>query len=235
MKSTRSNHLVQSQIPVCGKSHERKREKCPAFGQICKKYKKENQVASNCHLHGKKSGSAKKKPKAPKPSSKESFRKRVNALETDTSSDEELSTVELSTDDVNVNTAEVVNVSAVSDFPSKIYAAMEIQGKTVKMQIDSGASCNVLPKEYLPEGTEVQKTNKLLTAYNKERILALGTARVSMRNPKTRKKYNAEFVVVDGNYTTLIGARAAQQLGFIVVQQHNIQLVSNHVLHCLTE
>ena len=105
---------------------------------------------------------------------------------------------------------------------------MEIQGKTVKMQIDSGASCNVLPKEYLPEGAEVQKTNKLLTAYNKERIPAFGTARISMRNPKTRKKYNAEFVVVDGSYTPLLGARAAQQMGFIVVQHHNIHLLSNN-------
>ena len=60
----------------------------------------------------------------------------MNAVETDASSDEELLTVELSTEDVNVSTAEVVNVSAVSHFPSKIYAAMEIQGKTVKMQID---------------------------------------------------------------------------------------------------
>ena len=59
-------------------------------------------------------------------------------------------------------------------------------------------------------------------------ILALGTARVSMRNPKTRKKYNAEFVVVDDNYTPLIGARAAQQMGLIVVQHHNIQLESNN-------
>ena len=59
-------------------------------------------------------------------------------------------------------------------------------------------------------------------------ILALGTARVSMRNPKTRKKYNAEFVVVDDNYTPLIGARAAQQMGFIVVQHHNILLESNN-------
>ena len=49
-----------------------------------------------------------------------------------------------------------------------------------------------------------------------------------MRNPKTRKKYNAEFVVVDGNYTPLIGARAAQHMGFIVVQHHNNQLVSNN-------
>ena len=120
-----------------------------------------------------------------------------------------------------MNTAEVVDVS---DFPSNIFAAMEIQGKTLKMQIDSGTSCNVLPKEYLPEGAEVQKTNKLMTALG---IPALGTARISMRNPKTRKKYNAEFVVVDGSYTPLLGARAAQQMGFIVVQHHNIQLLSN--------
>ena len=52
-----------------------------------------------------------------------------------------------------------------------------------------------------------------------------------MRNPRTRKKYNAEFVVADGDYTPLIGARAAQQMGFLVVQHHNIQLVrSNEVL-----
>ena len=58
---------------------------------------------------------------------------------------------------------------------------------------------------------EVQKTNKLLTAYKKERVLAIGTARVSMRNLKTKKKYNADFVVVDGNYTPLLGARAGQR------------------------
>ena len=49
-----------------------------------------------------------------------------------------------------------------------------------------------------------------------------------MRNPRTRKRYNAEFVVVDGNYTPLIGARAAQQMGLLVVQHHNIQLVSDN-------
>ena len=110
-------------------------------------------------------------------------------------------------------------------FPNKIYAVMDIQGKPVRMQIDFGASCNVLPMKYLPRVTEIQKSNKLLTAYNKQKISALGTVRVSMRNPRTRKKYSAEFVVVDGNYTPLIGARAVQQMGLLVVQHHNIQLV----------
>ena len=104
---------------------------------------------------------------------------------------------------------------------------MEIQGKPVRMQIDSCASCNVLTKKYLPRVAEIQKSSKSLTAYNKQEISALGMARVSMRNPRTRNKYNAEFVVVDGNYMPLIRARAAQQMGLLVVQHHNIQLVSN--------
>ena len=49
-----------------------------------------------------------------------------------------------------------------------------------------------------------------------------------IRNPRTIKKYNAEFVVVNDNYTPSIGARAAQQMGLFVVQHHNIQLVSNN-------
>ena len=52
--------------------------------------------------------------------------------------------------------------------------------------------------------------------------------RESIRNPKSRKKYSVEFVEVDGNYTPLIGARAAQQMGLVVVQHHNIQLVNNN-------
>ena len=116
----------------------------------------------------------------------------MSLVETDLSSEEEILSVELSTEDESVSTSEVIN--SVSDFPNKIYAVMEIQGKPVRMQIDSGASCNVLPKKYLPGAAEIQKTNKLLTAYNKQQISALGTARVSMRNPRTRKKYNAEFL-----------------------------------------
>ena len=191
------------------------REKCPAYGKVCKKCKKENHVASKCHLHEKKTSSKKKKPKAPKSSWKETSRKKVSFVETDLSSEEEILYVELSTEDDNKSTSEVIN--SVTDFPNKIYAHMEIQGKPVRMQIDSGASCNVLPKKYLPGVAEI----------NKQQISALGKARASMRNPMTRKKYNAEFVVVVGNYTPLIGARAAQQMG-LVVQHHNIKLVSNN-------
>ena len=69
----------------------------------------------------------KKKPKAPKSSSKKTLRKKVFFVETDLSSEEEILSVELSTEDDSVSTSEVIN--SVTDFPNKFYAVMEIQGK----------------------------------------------------------------------------------------------------------
>ena len=115
-----------------------------AYGKICKKCKKENHVASKCHLREKKTSSKNKKPKALKSSSKQPSRKKVSFVETDLSSEEKILSVELSTKDDNVSTSEVIN--SVTDFPNKIYAVMEIQGKPVRMQIDSGASCNVFQR-----------------------------------------------------------------------------------------
>ena len=135
LPSDKSNVCMVDDCKFCGKSHERNREECPAYGKVCKKCKKENHVASKCHLHDKKTTS-KKKPRAPKSGSKETYRKKVSLVETDLSSEEEILSAELSTEDDNVSTSEVIN--SVTDFPNKIYAVMEIRGKPVRMQIDSG-------------------------------------------------------------------------------------------------
>jgi hypothetical protein len=57
-------------------------------------------------------------------------------------------------------------------------------------------------------------------------MATLGTARIGFRNLRNNKKYRAEFVVIEGNYTPIIGARAAQQMNLIVVQRHNILQVN---------
>ena len=54
-----------------------------------------------------------------------------------------------------------------SKFKSKIFAHMEIADELVKMQVDSGASCNVLPKKFLPKDSKIQKTDLKLTTYSK--------------------------------------------------------------------
>ena len=42
------------------------------------------------------------------------------------------------------------NAVLLSKFKNKIFARMEITNKLMKMQVDSGASCNVLPPKFLP-------------------------------------------------------------------------------------
>ena len=87
---------------------------------------------------------------------------------------------------------------------------MEIANELVKMQVDSGASCNVLPRKFLPRDTEIKRTNLKLTTYSKVNLKVLGVAKISLRNPKNKKKYRAEFAIIDEDYTPLLGSSAAQ-------------------------
>ena len=129
------------------------------------------------------------------------------------SSEEEILSVSLDC------TANVVNMSK---FKNKIFAHMEIAKELVKKQVDSGASCNVLPRKFLARDTEIKKTNLKLTTYSKVNLKVLGVAKISLRNPKNKKKYRAEFAIIDEDYTPLLGSSAAQQMGLITVQQENI-------------
>ena len=45
---------------------------------------------------------------------------------------------------------------------------------------------------------------------------------------RTKKKYNAEFVVVKGDYTPLIGSHASQRMNLVTVLQENIQQVTTN-------
>ncbi|XP_028415809.1 uncharacterized protein K02A2.6-like [Dendronephthya gigantea] len=180
----------------CGKQHENIKEKCPAFGKICARCGKQNHFAAKCRS----------KPLVD--------HRNVNNLSD--SSEEELFTVSAGDNTKSGN----------ANFDKKIYATMEISGKPVKMQVDSGATCNILPKHLLPPNTEIQKKAKELIMYSKIKMTTLGTAKVSFRNLKNSKKYRAEFVIIEGNYTPIIGAKAAQQMNLIVVQKQNILHVS---------
>ena len=59
------------------------------------------------------------------------------------------------------------NAVDMSNFKNKIYDHMEIANELVKMQVDSGASCNVLPRKFLPRDTEIKKPSLKLTTYRR--------------------------------------------------------------------
>ena len=109
-----------------------------------------------------------KKPRNRKPPQKHS----VNQFDFD-ESEEEILSVSCSEEEIN----------AVDNNSNKILATMKIAGKDVKMLIDSGASCNVLPIKYLTKGTVVEKSSHTLTMYSKSTMSAVGKAKISLVNP----------------------------------------------------
>ena len=106
---------------------------------------------------------------------------------------------------------------------------MEIEGKPVKMQIDSGASCNVMPEKFVPKRTEIKGTNQTLLLYDKSSIPVAGICKIHFKNPKNNKKYRGDFVVVKGNCIPLLGSRASQQMKLIEVHYENIMILEDQL------
>ena len=104
---------------------------------------------------------------------------------------------------------------------------MKIGGEEVKMLIDSGASCNVLPNKYLPKGTVVEKSSHTLKMYSKSKI--------SLVNPKNMESYLIDFIIVDGNFAPLLGLETAQKMKLLVVQTQNILSIREDTLSCDAE
>ena len=198
---------LSAECKFCGNKHEWKRDKCPAYGKTCSSCGKANHFAAKCSKNSRES----------KKFSQKFKRKKVNQVDDITESsfpsEEEILSVSLD------HTANAVDMSK---FRNKIFAHMEIANELVKMQVNSGASCNVLPRKFLPRDTEIKKTNLKLTTYSKTNLKVLGVAKISLQNPKNKKKYCAEFAIIDEDYTPLLGSSAAQQMGLITVQQENI-------------
>ena len=108
-----------------------------------------------------------------------------------------------------------------SDSPKKfIYAEMLIDSKKVNFQIDCGASINIITAKHA-QGHEIKATTKTLRMWNGSQVKPMGSARFILRNPKTRKKYFVEFIVVESDLTPPIGAKAAQEMELITVNDEN--------------
>ena len=205
--SSANKEMTMRDCKYCGWRHERKKEECPAFGKTCHSCGGKDHFSNVCQQQIQ-SGN-----KASSRSNLQQNKLRVHELHEDapTSSEDELWALSF-----------VEEVHSVSDKKKRIYAAMEIGKKTVEMQIDTGASCNVLPCSCLPNGTEIQTTKRELITYSKSKLSVLGTARVHIRNPCNNTEYAAEFVVVEDGFAPLLGAETAQKMNLLVVQHQDI-------------
>ena len=109
------------------------------------------------------------------------------------------------------------------DYPRVIYTEMLVGKAEVKFQVDSGASVNVISADLVAD-KKLEPTTKTLQMWNDTTLKPLGSCRLILHNPKNKKKFSVEFLVVDRQLTSLIGAKAAQQMGLITVNTQNVTI-----------
>ena len=194
----------------CAGKHPQRKEKCPAWGRECLKCGGKNHFARACRKIENRNRSS-----AHRVTQEESHE---HGSDTDTSDFEYLGSVA-------VNTGNICAVEASDGYLREIYAEMLIDGKPVQFQVDCGASINIIPEELIGN-QEVSPTTKTLIMWNKTEVKPKGTVRIIMKNPKTRKRFSLEFILVRECLTPLIGAKAAQQMKLITIHSDNFVSVT---------
>ena len=141
-----------SDCKYCGGEHGWKKEYCPGFGKICEHCGQRNNFAATC-LQRKHAGKREYTTKS-----------HVNAVSN--TSDDILSVYYDAKGHLHIHTV------SKSQYKSKIFVHITLSDQKITMQIDSGASCDVLPEKYVPPGTKIQQSNQPLTLYSKASLLA---------------------------------------------------------------
>ncbi|XP_051794266.1 uncharacterized protein LOC127530799 [Acanthochromis polyacanthus] len=140
--STRKAEIIGVSCRYCGKTHERLKQKCPAFGKKCRKCGKDNHFAVTCRS---------------KAGGKEHKKTVHTVAETDSESCEDIMTVTA----VTSTAAEVNQIKEKQNSNTEqLFAGMMINRNLVSFQIDCGATCNVIPINLLNPDVKLEHTDK---------------------------------------------------------------------------
>ena len=123
----------QINCKFCARKHEEEKEKCPAWGKTCDKCGAKNNFAV---VFGKQRPPLNRKKSEDKPWDRHP-KSKVNMVCQDEESD---------SDDYCLM-VETINSVYQKESPKKIFATMALKETSVKFQLDSGATVNILPVE----------------------------------------------------------------------------------------
>ena len=105
-----------------------------------------------------------------------------------------------------------------------IYAEMWMNDKSVKFQIDSGATVNVLPNKYVSKD-DIHPCDVTLHMWNRTTREVIGKTLATLVNPVNQTSYSVQFEVVEGNLTPLLGRHAAEKMELITVNYDCFKLL----------
>ena len=203
-----------------GTAHQRGLRFCPAYGRQCTWCGRKNHFSTVC-----KSSRYRKIGVHEPPSRSRNSRSRVHQLITDDvdsgcfqESEMEILTIR----HIDPEDEAEEEVPKVISTPSsrQIFSTMTVSGnRLVQLQIDTGATCNLILKRDLPapENTAVDRGGKkTLNFYNGTKSSKLRTCQPQL-NTQNGNRYWQTFQVVANGATSLIGSPAAQEMNLILV------------------
>ena len=175
----------------CGTQHTFRKELCPAFGKMCSSCGRGNHFSRVCQSS-----------------------RRVHAANI-------TSNLESSDDEFFVGTIKTQQTATVNDLGIDEWTAeLEINGQAIKVKLDSGAKCNVIPKSVLNQirsNDKLQKSNTKIVSYGGHKMDVLGHTMLLCEYKG--KMYVLRFYVIEGDETPILGLQACQELNLIRVDQ----------------
>ena len=190
----------QMKCKFCSKVHAMKKESCPAWGKSCDACKGKNHFKNS--------------ERCPKSKRNVHGVREYGYSDTDSSSCASISTV---------TTADVCTIKSSEDSP--VYCNMVVNKQLVKLQVDCGATVNVLPRRYVGN-KEIRHEDVSLKMWNDVTMKAIGKCRVKTVNPVTGEKWKIDYVVVDQDLIPLLSRKAAEKIKLITINYDNFQSVS---------
>ena len=102
---------------------------------------------------------------------------------------------------------------------------MVVNKQLVKLQVDCGATVNVLPRRYVGN-KEIRHEDVSLKMWNDVTMKAIGKCRVKTVNPVTGEKWKIDYVVVDQDLIPLFSRKAVEKMKLITINYDNFESVS---------
>ena len=91
----------------------------------------------------------------------------------------------------------------------------------VNIQIESGASVNLFQQKYVAL-CYIHQTTKTFITWNKAEVESVFMYWIEIFNKRAMKRYSNEFILVDEDFTLLIGVKTAQQMQLIILNKFNL-------------
>ena len=131
----------------------------------------------------------------------------------------------------SVDSSKFANQVNTGASPDKAFATLVVNKKEEKFQLDTGATVNILSEAKFvalcgkDQLQKLQECKATLVMYNHSEEKPIGKKRLKVINPKNNRSYSVEFVILKGNYKSLLGLRASQQMKLVTVNRQNILAV----------